>query len=193
MPAPTHRFREIPNTTLATALDSAAKRINPIADQVVKSTGVGNEVDFGTIDISAGAANGPVKTILFDITDPQGNTVVDTCKLWASSLGLTLAGSKLKFRPLSGADQATPTNTAHYVQSANVNSYVWADMPEAEPPAQNVWPSNEAPAMALVDGHSFDAIMWAMYPAIAAGEKTGTYKGTDAGYQFQMAFKFSYS
>lgn len=35
--------------------------------------------------------------------------------------------------------------------------------------------------------------MVALYAAVAASETTGTYKGTDSGYEFQMSFKYSYS
>jgi hypothetical protein len=32
-----------------------------------------------------------------------------------------------------------------------------------------------------------------MYAAIASGETTGTYKGTDADYELSFSFKYSYS
>lgn len=192
MAAPTTRFRLIPNNTATTAVDTAAERIGAIAGSSTISTGAGNEADFGTVDISGGAANSGVLTMLWDVTADGGNTTVETFKLWLSSNGFDQAGSVIKFQPLSGADQAAPSNTENYVQSATTGSYTWATMPEAEPGAQNVYPSDEGSSMAL-STTSDDAIMWAMYAAIASGETTGTYKGTDAGYELQFSFKYSYS
>ena len=192
MAEPTTRFRLIPNSTATTAVDTAAERLAAISGESVISTGVGNEANFGTIDISAGAANSSVLTMLWDVTADGGNTLVESFKLWMSSNGFDVAGSVCKLRPLSGADQTTPSNTANYVADATTASYTFADMPESEPGAQNVWPSDEGTSMAL-STTSDDAIMWAMYLAIAAGETTGTYKGTDSGYELQFSFKYAYS
>jgi len=191
MAAPTTRFRLIPQNTATAAVDSAAERKGAIAGSSVISTGAGNEVDFGTVDISGGAANSGVKTMLWDVTADGGNTAVDTFKLWMSSNGFDQAGSVLKLRPLSGADNAAPSTTANYVADGVVGSYTWADMPEAEP-SQNVWPTDEGTGMVL-STTSDDVVMWAMYAAIAAGETTGTLKGTDAGASLQFSFKYSYS
>lgn len=193
MAAPTTRFRKIPlATAAAAAVDTAAERLAAIASEAVVSTGSGNEADFGTVDISAGAADSAVQTILWDVTADGGNTVVEAFKLWLSSNGFDQAASVIKMRPLSGADQVSPTNTANYVANAVVGSYTWADMPESEPGAQNVWPSDEGTSMAL-STTSDDVVMWAMYAAIAASETTGTYRGTEAGYELQFSFKYSYS
>lgn len=192
MAAPTTRFRKIPLATAAAAVDTAAERLAAIASEAVVSTGSGNEADFGTVDISAGAADSAVQTILWDVTADGGNTVVEAFKLWLSSNGFDQAASVIKMRPLSGADQVSPTNTANYVANAVVGSYTWADMPESEPGAQNVWPSDEGTSMAL-STTSDDVVMWAMYAAIAASETTGTYRGTEAGYELQFSFKYSYS
>ena len=192
MAAPTTRFRKIPLATAATAVDTAAERLAAIASEAVVSTGSGNEADFGTVDISAGAADSAVQTILWDVTADGGNTAVEAFKLWLSSNGFDQAASVIKMRPLSGADQVSPTNTANYVANAVVGSYTWADMPESEPGAQNVWPSDEGTSMAL-STTSDDVVMWAMYAAIAASETTGTYRGTEAGYELQFSFKYSYS
>jgi hypothetical protein len=192
MAEPTTRFRVIPNATLASAVDSAAERLAAIASQTVVSTGSGNEAYFGTIDISAGAANSDVLTLLWDVTADGGNTAVEAFKLWLSSNGFDQAGSVIKFAALSGADQLAPTNTQNYVVDAVVASYTFADMPESEPASQNIYPSDEGASMAL-STTSDDAIMFAMYAAIAASETTGTYKGTDAGYELQFSLKYSYS
>jgi hypothetical protein len=192
MAAPTTRFRKIPQDTAVADIDTAAERLASITGQSVVSTGVGNEADFGTVDISGGAANSDPQTILWDVTADGGNSTVETFKLWLSSNGFDQAGSVIKMQPLSGDDQASPSNTENYVVNGVVGSYTWGDMPESEPGAQNVWPSDEGSSMALSTA-SDDVIMWAMYAAIAASETTGTYKGTDAGYELQFSFKYSYS
>jgi hypothetical protein len=192
MAEPTTVFRLIPQATPAAAIDSEAERLAAIDSQSVISTGVGNEADFGTIDISGGAANSGVLTMLWHVSADGGNTLVEAFKLWMSSNGFDQAGSVCKLQPLSGVDNASPSNTENYVADAVVASYTFADMPESEPGAQNVWPSDEGTSMAL-STTSDDAIMWAMYLAIAASETTGTYKGTDSGYELQFSFKYAYS
>lgn len=191
MAVPTTRFRSIPNATATTAVDTAAERLAAIAGEAVISTGGGNEADFGTVDISGGAANSGVLTQHWDVTADGGNTTVDTFKLWMSSNGFDQAGSVCNFQALSGADQGTPTLTANYVASAVVGSYTWGAMPETEP-SQNVYPSDEGTSMALSTA-SDDTVMWAMYLAIAASETTGTYSGVTASYELQYSFKYSYS
>lgn len=192
MAAPTTRFRLIPNNTAAAAVDTAAERLATITGESSVSTGSGNEADFGTVDISGGANNSDVLTLLWDVTADGGNTAVEAFKLWLSSNGFDQAGSVIKFRALSGADQGSPSNTENYVASATTSSYTWGDMPESEPGSQNVYPSDEGSSMVL-STTSDDAIMWAMYAAVAASETTGTYKGTDTGYELQFSFKYSYS
>ncbi|MCJ8328330.1 MAG: hypothetical protein MJK08_14660, partial [Campylobacterales bacterium] len=87
MAIPTTRFREIPNNTATTAVDTTAERLAAIAGESTVSTGSGNEADFGTVDISSGAADSSVLTLLWDVTADGGNTSVDTFKLWLSSNG----------------------------------------------------------------------------------------------------------
>ena len=192
MAAPTTRFRLIPQATATTALDTAAERLAAISGTSVVSTGSGNEVDFGTVDISGGAANSDVKTVAWDVTADGGNTSVDTFKLWLSSNGFDQAGSVLKVQPLSGGDQASPSDTENYVANATTSSYTWADADESEPASQNVYPSDEGSSMVL-STTADDVVMWAMYLAIAASETTGTYSGTTSGYELQCSFKYSYS
>lgn len=192
MAAPTTRFRKIPLSTATTAIDTAAERLAAISGESTVSTGDGNEVDFGTVDISGGAADSGLQTILWDVTADGGNTTVETFKLWVSSIGFDVAGSVINFQPLSGADQGTPTNTENYVADATTASYTFTQMPESEPGSQNVWPSDEGTSMAL-STNSDDVIFWAMYAAIADGETTGTYKGTDSGKELQFSFKYAYS
>lgn len=192
MAEPTTRFRKIPLTTAVADIDTAAERLAAITGESVVSTGAGNEADFGTVDISGGAADSGVQTILWDVTADGGNTTVETFKLWLSSNGFDQAGSVIKFQPLSGGDQGTPSSTENYVVNATTVSYTWANMPESEPGSQNVYPSDEGTSMVL-STTSDDVIMWAMYAAIASGETTGTYSGTTSGYELQHSFKYSYS
>ena len=192
MAEPTTRFRAWPITLETTALDTAAERLAAVAGESVVSTGSGNELDFGTVDISGGAANSLVKMCAWDVTADGGNTTVETFKLWLSSNGFDQAGTVVKFQPLSGADNAAPSNTANYVANAVVGSYTWSIMPEAEPGTQNVWPTDEGTSMAL-STTSDDVVFWAEYLAVAADETTGTYSGITAGYEFRHTFKFSYS
>ena len=191
MAEPTTRFRVIPNNTAADAIDTPAERTGAISGEAVVSTGVGNEADFGVVDISGGAANSGVLTLLWDVTADGGNTLVENFELWLSSNGFDVAGSVIKARALSGVDNTSPSNTENYVANATTASYAFADMPEAEP-AENVWPTDEGTSMDL-STTSDDAIIWAMYAAIAAGETTGTYQGLKSGYELQFSFKYSYS
>lgn len=192
MAEPTTRFRKVPQSTIVEALNTAAERLAAIAGESVVSVGDGNEADFGTVDISGGAANSSVLTILWDVTADGGNTLAETFKLWLSSNGFDIAGSICKVQPLSGADQGAANLTENYIVNAVVGSYTWATMVESEPGAINLWPTDEGTSMVLSTA-SDDVVMWAMYLAIANGETTGTYKGVDAGYELQFSFKYSYS
>ena len=192
MAAPTVRFRTFPITVTVAALDTAAERLAAIAGQSVISTGAGNELDFSTVDISGGAANSAVKMLVLDITADGGNTLVEDFLFWLSSNGFDQAGSVMKFQQISGGDQGAPSLTENYIVNAVVGSYTWATLPEAEPGAINVYPTDEGSSMAL-STTADDVIMIALYLVIADNETTGTYKGTDAGYELQMSFKYSYS
>ena len=192
MAAPTTRFRKIPQATTVEAVNTDAERLAEISSQSVVSTGEGNEADFGTVDISSGAANSDVQTILWDVTADGGNTAVEAFMLWLSDNGFDQGGSVVKMQPLSGADQESASNTENYIANGVVGSYTWGDMPEADPDAQNVYPTDEGSSMVLSTVADY-VIMWAMYAAIAASETTGTYKGTTSGYELQFSFKYSYS
>lgn len=192
MAEPTTRFRVIPQDTPVLDIDTAAERLATITGQSVVSTGAGNEVDFGTVDISSGAENSDVKTVLWDVTADGGNTAVEDFRLWCSTIDFTEVASVVKVQPLSGADNSGPITTENYVVNGAVGSYTWADMDESLPGAQNVWPTDEGTSMVLSTA-SDDVVMWAMYLAIAAGEVTGTYSGTTASYGLQFSFRYSYS
>lgn len=192
MAAPTVRFRAFPITVTVAELDTAAERLAAIAGQSIISTGAGNELDFGTVDISGGAANSLVKMLVWDITADGGNTLVEDFLFWLSSNGFDQAGTVVKFQPISGDDQGAPSLTENYIVNAVVGSYTWATLPEAEPGAINVYPSDEGSSMVLSTAAD-DVIMVALYVVVADNETSGTYKGTDAGMEFQYSFKYSYS
>jgi len=192
MAVPTVRFREIPNNTVATDIDTEAKRLADITGQAIRSTGAGNEANFGIVDISSGQADSPVLTMLWDITADGGNTLVENFKLWLSSNGFDQAASVIKMVALSGVDNASPTNTENYIVNALTTTYTFTDMPEVEPGTQNVYPTDEGSSMAL-STTTDDVVMWAMYAYIGDNETTGTYSGVTAGYELQFSFKYSYS
>ena len=192
MAVPTTIFRTFPTSTATTAVDTAAERLAAIASESTISTGGGNELDFGTVDISGGAADSAVFNMLWHVSADGGNTAVDTFLFWLSSNGWDQAGTVLKFQQLSGADQGAPSLTENYVASATAGSYTWATAPESEPGSINIYPSDEGSTMAL-STTSDDAIMWAEYVAVAASETTGTYSGTTSGFEFQHSFKYTYS
>ncbi len=192
MAAPTIQFRTFPITVAADALNTPGKRLAAIAGESAVSTGAGNELDFGDVDISSGAANSAVKMFIWNVTADGGNTKVETFKLWLSSNGFDQAGSVLKFQAISGIDNAAPALTENYAANATTATYTFTTLPEAEPGSINVYPTDEGSDMAL-STTSDDAIMAAMYTAIADNETTGTYKGTDVGNELQFSFKYSYS
>lgn len=192
MAEPTSRFRVIPNNTAESAVANAGLRLAEISGQTVVSTGSGNEMDFGTVDISAGAANSDVVTLLWGITADGGNTTAETFMMWVSTIDFTQEASVIKFQPLSGADQESASSTEGYTVSAAVGDYTWATMPEADPEAQNLYPSDEGTSMALSTA-SDDEIMLALYASVASGETTGTYSGTTSNYGLQLSLKYSYS
>lgn len=192
MTVPTIRGRIFPNATATTAVDTASERKGSITSQYTWSTGSGNEANFGTIDISAGAANSAVLHGLIDWTADGGNTLVQDFKIWFSTRNFAQAGSVLKFRALNGADNASPTNTQAYVNNATTSSYTFSNMPTSEPGSINLYPTAGTTSMAL-STTSADALMFAMYLAIASGETTGTYSGTTASYGLQLSHKYTYS
>jgi hypothetical protein len=196
MATPTVKFRVIPQNTPQGLVDLPSERLGDISGQQIVSTGAGNEANFGNVDISGGAENSGILTMLWNIEDDGGNTLVETFMLWLSDNGFDIGTSVIKVAELAGDDNASPgPNMENYVVSAVLGSYSWTTMDEAEPAGINVWPTDEGTSMTCpgTNGKSDDAIMWAMYAAIAAGETTGIYKGTDVGYELQFSFKFSYS
>lgn len=192
MAEPTSVFRTFPNNTAEAAVDTPAERLATISGESTVSTGAGNEADFGTVDISGGAADSSVVHMLWHISADGGNTTAEDFRLWLSSNGFDQAGTVMKDQALSGADQGTPSSTENYDVTDAKSTYTWATMDETLPGAQNMWPSDEGTSMTL-STTSDDAVMWGLYLAVASGETTGTYKGTDTNYEFQFSFRYTYS
>jgi hypothetical protein len=189
MPAPSTQFVRIAIDTALTAVNTRAKRTASIAGQSVISTGSGNEADLGTVDISSGTASSTISTMLWRVTNAQGNTAVSTFKIWMSTNSFAQAGTLMKIQPLRGNDEGTTASTETYIANATIGSYTFATKVETEPGAQNIYPSSESASMTPVA----DAVMWAEYLRVANGETTGTYAGTTSTKLFQQSFKYSYS
>jgi len=190
-------MRQIPNSTAVIAVDTAAERIGVISGSAIVLMGdpptADSPLDFGTCDISGGAASSDVATALWDVTADGGNTTAEGFKLWllAADNGMSAGSSVCDYEALSGDDQGTPSSTENYIVSATASSYTGNAMPATEP-AQNLWPSDEGTSMAL-STTSDDAIFFAIWWDIAAGETTGTYEAADSGYELRFSYEFSYS
>jgi hypothetical protein len=194
MAVPTTRFRQIPNSTAVTAVNTSAKRLAAIAGEREVSTGSGNELKFGIADISMSAGYSDVATLLWDVTANGGNTTVKDFKFWLASNGFDVAGSILKMAPLSGADQVAPSLTENYKASATYYFYnSWSTMPEATPGTINVYPSDEGSSMSVAGGTSDDAVMVALCAYVASGETTGFYYGLTSGYELRFNYMYTYS
>lgn len=200
MPAniPTTKFRNIPTSTATTNLNTKSKRASAVSGESTVSTGNGNEWDFGSVNISSGAANSSVKMIFWNVTYANGNDTVDNFKFWLSSNGFDQVGSIMKHTDLSFADVGTTTNVDNvYVQNATTGSYTWTTTPEAEPGGQNVNSAVDATSIAITGvtttGEASEVVAIAAHFAVADEETTGTYKGTTTGYELQCSFKFDFS
>jgi hypothetical protein len=183
MTAPASRFRIIPQNTAITAVNTGEKRLGVITGESLVS--VGAPGSFGSVNKGDGILKSSVLTILFDITDDGGYSVVDTFKLWASTINFVEAASVIKFQPLSGADQSSPSLTENYVANADDTDYTWADLPETVPVAQNIYPSDEDSEMG-VSTISDDAIMFALYADVDADEPVAI-----QNIQFTVGFSYS--
>lgn len=197
MAAPTVEFWLVPPATAEADVNTPAKR-TALETGSELSTGAGNEADFGTVDISAGAANSAVVTVAWKATANGGNTAIDNGRLWlATAPGWAQAASVVNVQPLSGADEVSVTNTENYTVSAGTGDYTWAEMDEGADPGQNMWKAGPDDTVTALDittpGTSDDVYFWAFYCAIASGETTGTYTALDSGYELQFSLKFEYS
>ena len=197
MAVPTTEFLAFTDASvIATDVNTVAKRKGTpgLTGEETVSTGAGNELDFSTVDISGGAADSIVRHCIWKMTANGSNTQADTWLIWLSSNGWDQAGTVAKFQEISGADNGAPSNTETYITNAVVGSYTWTTMLEVEGSAHTLYQNDETATMDITTiDTTDDTVFWANYVAVAASETTGTYKGTDASYEFQYSFKYSYS
>ena len=198
MAVPTHRLRQFDGSEATTAFNTEAQRKGSLTGDATVNFGSppsgGAPLDFGTVDISGGAANSGVVNIRWDVTADGGNTAVSDFKLWIlpADFGFTGGTTDTKFQAISGSDQGSPSLTENYVQNAVVGSYTWATVPTSEPGSINLYPTDEGSSMVL-STTSDDAICWANYLAVDAAEVTGTYEAATSGKEFRFSYAFSYS
>lgn len=208
MPAPDTQVRLIPNATLATAVNTPALRRAAISGETSIATSTGgtstqvNPADFGTVNISAGAADSPVLSLMWSVTANGGNTSVSAFSLWMSvfAANFTKALTAVNFRRLSGADVATPANSQNYVANSVVQSYTFAGLQEnGIAPAANLGSAGDdlLPASSSIDittpGTTDDVVFWASYMHVDALETTGTYTGSSAATGLQASFQYTYA
>ncbi len=182
MAAPTTQFHLMDETALATAYDDNAERLG-LSNEI--STGDGNEWDFGSVNISGGQADSAVKVMLWKVSAWGANVQVENFRFWISTEGFDQAGSVLKIRTWK-LDAAS-----EWVQNPTPPLAGEASIPTSEP-AQNVFQGGDGTTTYITTGDDDTSEAIAAYMAIDGAETTGVYKGTDAGYEFQMSFMYDY-
>lgn len=182
MAAPTTEFNEILTSLADTALDSSAERL--AIDDVI-STGAGNELDFGNVNISGGAANSAVKAMFWQVTAYGTNSQVENFRFWLSQNGWDQAGSVVKW------DHWQLDATSEWVQNPTTGDVGSTSLDETEP-SQNVYAPDASHTTYITSGANDTCEAIPMYVAVAASETAGTYKGTDSGFEFQFSFKYDY-
>lgn len=182
MAAPTTEFNEILTSLAAADLDSNAERL--AIDDVI-STGAGNELDFGNVNISGGAANSAVKAMFWQVSSYGTNSQVENFRFWLSDNGWDQAGSEVKYATWK------LDATSEWVQNPTTGDVGSTALPETEP-SQNVFQGGDGTTTYITSGDNDTCEAIPMFAAIAASETAGTYKGTDAGFEFQYSFKYDY-
>ena len=195
MTVPTYLFKEAALATPEANMDSRAERKTVIAGGQTIDDSTSNPLDFGTIDISGGAANSIVKMAGVYFTVNGGNTTVDSMVLWIPTGDWTFAnvGTTLKLSSLVDPTIDAPTNgDDDYVVNAVIGSYSWpTDIDDQTEPASNIVAGDDTLAIDITTIDTTDDVaFWALYLAVNGSENTGTYEGTG---EFQFSFKFDYS
>ena len=183
MAAPTTEFNEFDIVSLADAdLDTNAERL--AIDSVI-STGAGNELDFGSVNISGGQVDTDVKAMAWQVSSWGTNTQVENFRFYLSDNGFDQVGSVIKY-----VDWKLDA-TSEWEQSATAPLAGEATLPETEP-AQNIHQGGDGTTTYItsVDDDTTEAI--AMYVAVDGSETAGTYKGTDSGFELQYTFAYDY-
>jgi len=199
--APATKFMQFATSGATTTVDTPSERTDIVGTTLATNVGGAGATDtivtawdFGTVDISAGAANSSVLNLIWTITADEGNTTADNFRFWMSSDGF--AGlTKLKYACLSGPEINTTTDAnidAVYVASAGTGTYTYRDAATSEPTV-NLAAADDTTSLSLSSG-STDGLMLAAYFAVVDEEKTGTYEGlATAGYELQCSLKFDFS
>ena len=182
MAAPTTEFNELSMALAAADLDDNAERL--AIDSVI-STGAGNELDFGSVNISGGAANSGVKAFCWQVTAWNSNTQVENFRFWLSSNGFDQAGSIINYATWK------LDATSEWVQNATTGDVGSTQLPESEP-SQNVFQGGDGSTTSITSSDEDTTEAVAMFVAVAASETLGTYKGTDSGLELQFSFKYDY-
>lgn len=196
MAAPTTAFKTFARTTAVIALDTRAERLAAWAGWTTVDTS-SNPLDFGTVDISGGAANSLVFYLGWKVTANGGNTTVDNFRIWNETSspdywGFTLAGTHLKKAAMKF--EAGGANGQTYAVDAVTGTYTFTDIELAGAPAQNCYAGDGATSIDVTTvGTTDDVVGNALYLAVADNEITGTYQGTTAGKEFRGSFRFDYS
>ena len=199
MAAPTNKWRTFPLNTADTAVDTPAKRLASIASESAVSTAGGEELDFGTVDISGGANQSLVHWLIFDCDNNQSNSTMSDFRLYAINWGFTLGNTALKFVCVCDPDTDTPSNCDDdYQTGATVSTYNgvgWnTATEESVPTAQNSYPADDSTTIDITTlGTTDDAIMWGLHLHVEDNEQPGTYLGTTSGYEFQIGMRYTYS
>lgn len=189
MATPSTEFIAITMSDAATALDTSGERVAYSGDGAVDDSG-SNNLDFGTVDITSGAADSDVKAVLWRVTDDGGNTEVSNFRLWLSSNGFDDAATVLKFAT------AKLDPTSEWVQNPTTASYSFSNLPESEP-AQNVLAADGSGTSLALDGDNgpsndtTEAMI--LYIAVGASETLGAYSGATSGFELRFTFKFDFS
>ncbi len=195
MATPGTKMRSFPNdANSATATNTTAKRLAAITGEASISTGAGNEADFGTVDISGGAATSALIYSIWDVDTNGGNTLISDMRFWLATNGFDIAASDVQWVGLSGTDIGAPSNTENIVANGTTASYTEATLVESLPGAQNFYAADDTTSIDITTlGTTDEAIMWSMYGNIAALETTGTYKGLDSGFELRYNIRYSFS
>ena len=181
MGVPVSEFNQFPLMLAKTDLDSATERLNinyPI------STGDGNELDFGSVDITSGPGYSSVRAFAWQVTNFDGNSKVQNFRFWLSSNGLTGTGSKVCYD--------TWTLDTDWVQNAEPGDVGSTAVPSSEPETYNVLKATGGANWFIESTANDTTQAVALYVYADSDEPLGTYRGTDSGMELQFTFKYDY-
>lgn len=180
--AVTTEFNQLLMTLVAADLDTNAERL--AIDNVV-STGAGNELDFGNVNISGGQIDSDPKAVCWQVSAWSTHTQVENFRFWLSSNGFDDAPTVIKHVDWK-LDSVSEWETSPTPPLSGE-----ADLPEAEP-AQNIHQGGDGTTTSITSGDNDTSEAICNYVYVGASESVGTFKGTDSGFEFQYSFKYDY-